>query len=347
MLYLVRYDELALKSMRVRKVWESALARNIKEKIKNCKIRTERGRIWVYAPQEAKYELAKIFGISSFSPCVQCDLENLEREVLEFAKRVLKEKKSFALRVSRVGSHDFTSIDIARELGEKIRREIPIKVDLTFPDEEIYIEIRNNRCYIFNEIIPGVGGLPFGVEGKVVSLLSGGIDSAVATWMMMKRGCDPILLHLYINEHSLKNAKEIYEILREYSSTLEFMDIEHISFLEKIKGNKYTCILCKREMIRKAERVAEENRAKGIVTGDSLGQVASQTLDNLFVISQAATIPIYRPLIGLDKKEIIEIAKKIGVYGKVSKFECEYAPKYPITKARLEKVLELERCIEK
>ena len=333
MLYLVRYGELALKSMRVRKVWESALARNIKEKIKNCKIRAERGRIWVYAPQEAKYELAKIFGISSFSPCVQCDLENLEREVLEFAKRVLKEKKSFALRVNRVGSHDFTSIDIARELGEKIRREIPIKVDLTFPD---------------NEIIPGVGGLPFGVEGKVVSLLSGGIDSAVATWMMMKRGCDPILLHLYINEHSLKNAKEIYEILREYSSTLEFMDIEHISFLEKIKGNKYTCILCKREMIRKAERVAEENRAKGIVTGDSLGQVASQTLDNLFVISQAATtIPIYRPLIGLDKKEIIEIAKKIGVYGKVSKFECEYAPKYPITKARLEKVLELERCIEK
>ena len=350
MLYLVRYDEIALKSEHVRKKWEEVLIKNIEQAI-DCSISRERGRIWVYSEDEkAKEKLRKIFGITSFSPCISCELGNLKHEVTKFAEEVLKDKKSFALRVKRVGKHSFTSIDVARELGEEIINKIPIKVDLKSPEKEIFIEIRENRCYIYDEIISGAGGLPLGVEGKVISLFSGGIDSGVATWLMMKRGCKVMLVHFYINKENYESACLCYEVLKEYNPKLKLIKIEHSDFLRKIDKQNYTCILCKREMLRKAQEMAIEIGAKGIVTGDSLGQVASQTLDNLFVISQAIYYPIYRPLIGMDKREIISLARKIGTYEKyleAPQLSCPYAPKKPVVKAELDKVLEIEKCLER
>ncbi len=350
MLYLVRYDELALKSRHVRKRWEDVLIKNIQQAV-DCSISRERGRIWVESEDErAKEKLSKIFGITSFSPCISCKLPNLEQEVIKFAQNVLKGKNSFALRVKRVGKHDFTSIDMSRKLGEAIINKIPIKVDLKSPDKEIFVEIRENRCYIYDEIILGQGGLPLGVEGKVIALFSGGIDSSVAAWMMMKRGCEVILLHFYITEENYKATLLSYEVLKEYHPQLKLLKVEHEDFLKKIKKQKYACVLCKREMLRKAQEIAVEKKAMGIVTGDSLGQVASQTLDNLYVISQATSYPIYRPLIGMDKQEIILLSRKIGTYEKyieAPRTSCPYAPAKPVVKAKLEKVLEIEKCLGK
>ncbi|MFH1773813.1 MAG: tRNA uracil 4-sulfurtransferase ThiI [Methanobacteriota archaeon] len=354
MLYLLRYDEIALKSEPVRRGWENVLIKNIKRALE-CKVKKERGRIWVEAGEEAPEKLKKIFGIHSFSPCVCCGLEDLEKFFLEFAEKSLEGKKSFALRVRRTGRHDFTSQDVARKLGAKIQKKIPIKVELKNPEGEIFIEIRDNDCYIFEEVVEGLGGLPSGVEGKVVALISGGIDSPVAAWLMMKRGCDVVALYLdifpFAGEEAFNRVASVVEVLKEYQTDIKLRQVNHGKFLMKVRKDlkeeglfNYSCVACKREMYRIAEKIAREENAKGIATGECLGQVASQTLDNLFVISQACSVPIYRPLISFDKVEVISLAKKIGTYEKsiVPVGGCSAAPKKPATKAKIEKVLEFE-----
>ncbi len=356
MLYLIRYSEIFLKSEWVRRRWIERLLKNIR-RVVNGKFRLERGRIWLETDEDVREKLRKIFGIVSFSPCVHCKLEELEEVFLNFCEGRLKEAKTFAVRVKRVGKHDFTSKDVERRLGALVLRRFPnLKVDLENPDKTVYVEIRGEDCYIFDEIVKGVGGLPLGVEGKLVSLFSGGIDSPVATWMMMKRGCTVIPLFLDTgSEKALRRAERVAEVLRDYDPDLRLVVRDHgdflkslVKFLRERRVEGYTCVICKRRMLRIAEEVARDFRAKGIVTGDSLGQVASQTLDNLFVINQACKIPVYRPLIGMDKVEIEEIARKIGTF-EYSKEEvkCFAVPKRPVTKARLERVLEIEEELER
>ncbi len=361
MLFLVRYSEVFLKSEPVRRRWENTLIRNIK-KVLECKVRRERGRIWVLTEDEnAREKLRKVFGIVSFSECVHCKLHELERAVLDFCRKIgIDKAKSFAVRVKRVGEHDFTSQQKAAELGALILRNFPhLKVDLENPEKTIYVEIRGEDCYIFGEIVKGAGGIPLGVEGKLVSLFSGGIDSPVATWMMMKRGCEVIPVYFdcspFTDESTLRRAKEVAEVLKGYWPDFELRVVEHGEFLKKVKDvlkekrlESYTCVLCKRRMLRVAEAIAREEGAKGLVTGESLGQVASQTLDNLLVLDDACDLPIYRPLIGLDKLEIEEIARRIGTFDVSTKpaTECKAVPKKPTTKAKLEKVLEIEEKLE-
>ena len=354
MLYLIRYSEIFLKSEFVRRKWEDTLIKNIK-RVVDCKVKRERGRIWIEADESAENKLKKIFGIVSFSPCYHCKLEELNDFVVEFCKERLKDVKTFAVRVKRVGEHDFTSQDKERELGALILKHFPhLKVNLTNPDKTIYVEIRGDDCYVFDEIISGVGGIPLGVEGKIISLFSGGIDSPVATWLMMKRGCKVIPIHFdirpFTSDKAVERAKKVAEVLKEYDPDFELRIVDHGKFLSEAKKvlrakklESYTCILCKRRMLKVAESIAKEENAKGIVTGDSLGQVASQTLDNLAVIDQACSLPVYRPLIGFDKVEIENIAKRIGTYEySIIPAECKAVPKKPTTKAKLEKVLKVE-----
>ncbi len=364
-MYLLRYDELALKSRPVRGRWEKKLVREIKRAVKGAKVKREWGRIWVEA-HGAEEKLKKIFGIHSFSPCEHFKLEELEEASLKFAEQRLKDKKTFALQVNRVGEHEFTSQDIAKKLGAGILQRLPhLKVDLKNPEKEIFIEIRGNDCYLFDEVIPGSGGLPLGVEGKVVALISGGIDSPVAAWMMMKRGCEVVPLYLdnrpFADDATLERAILVTDVLKEYQPNIELNVVQHGDFLVKAKkflkqkgAENYTCVICRREMYRKAEQLARKVEAKAIVTGESLGQVASQTLDNLHAIDSAANIPIFRPLIGFDKLESINLARKIGTFetsimpvmgcGASAGRGCGAAPRKPATKARLEKVLELEKA---
>ncbi|WP_457549454.1 tRNA uracil 4-sulfurtransferase ThiI [Archaeoglobus sp.] len=359
MLYLIRYSEIFLKSERVRRSWVNRLIENIRRIIGDCKFRLERGRIWLITDGKVDDKLRKIFGIVSFSPCEHCKLEELENFVLKFCKGKLESVKTFAVRVKRVGEHDFTSQDMERRLGALILKNFPhLNVDLEKPEKIIYVEIRNEDCYVFDEIVKGVGGIPLGVEGKLVSLFSGGIDSPVATWLMMKRGCKIVPLFFdirpFTSDKAIERVEKVANVLKDFDPDFEVVVIDHGEFLKRVKEvlkekklESYTCILCKRRMLRVAEDLAKEFKAKGIVTGDSLGQVASQTLDNLLVISQACNLPIYRPLIGFDKVEIEEIARRIGTFEHSTiPAECLAVPKRPTTKANLEKVLEVEKELE-
>jgi thiamine biosynthesis protein ThiI len=358
-LWLVRYGEIFLKSDYVRRQWEKALVENIRELLPGCRVRSERGRIWVGGPVDTE-KLRRVFGIVSFSPVVRCTLENLGGTLLSLCRdRGFRDLRTFAIRMRRVGTHPFTSREKAVELGNLVRHEFPdLEVDLDHPDIELHVEIREEDCYLFTEVIQGAGGLPLGVEGSLVALVSGGIDSPVAAWMMMKRGCRIIpvfvALETFLDDDATARAEKVVGVLRLYQPGIRLRVIPD-SFLacakEQLIRNrqeKYTCLICKRRMYRVAEAVAREEGARGIVTGESLGQVASQTLANLLVLDDAATMPVYRPLIGLDKEEITRVAREIGTFGSSTAQVkgCQAVPRKPSTSAALEKIREIEADLD-
>jgi thiamine biosynthesis protein ThiI len=358
-MYLVRYSEIALKSEPVRRRWEDVLVTNIQKSLPGVKVSKERGRIWLNGPVDPK-KLGKVFGIVSFSEVEHCNLKDLNSHILDFCERTgLEKAKTFALRLRRVGNHPFKSQDKTIELADLILDKFEgLKVNLDAPEATIFVEIRDNDAYLFRDAVKGAGGIPLGVEGKLVALFSGGIDSPVASWMMMKRGCKIIPVYAELESFSspsgLRRAQYVIEVLRAYQPDLELMVIKD-QFLKQAKEvmrkedlENYTCVICKRRMYRLAESVAKEVGAKGIVTGESLGQVASQTLDNLFVLDSSASMPIYRPLIGFDKVEAEKIAREIGTFEPsiMPAESCKAVPYKPATKAKLEKVQKIEKQLE-
>ena len=317
---LVRYGEIFLKSEFVFRKFEKKLRENIVKALKRAKIefkiRRERGRIFILAGKEALEELKKVFGIVSFSPVYRLETSKLE-DIKNFCKKefknFLKKRETFAARVKRIGSHPYSSKDLENEIGKVIRG----KVNLKNPKKEIFLEVRENQTYIFTEIIPGLGGLPISTSGKVISFLSGGIDSAVASFFAMKRGCQVIFLHFHsfplVSEKSIEKCKRIVEKLNEYQfkSKLILVPFQKIQTFFKINAPaKYLILLYRRSMARIGQKISKIEKAQAIVTGESLAQVSSQTLPNLALIEEATKIPIFRPLIGFDKQEIINLAKK-------------------------------------
>ncbi len=354
-LWLVRYAEIFLKSDPVRRQWENVLLENILKIAPGARGRTERGRIWLEGDVDPD-RLKKVFGIVSFSRVEICALANLEQEIVPFARsHGLAPGKSFAVRVKRVGKHSFSSQDKARDLGSVLWDvSSGLRVDLDNPDIEIFVEIREGTCYLYDRVVRGAGGLPLGVEGTLVSLISGGIDSPVATFLMMKRGCRIIPVYVAIDEYvdssGLERAQAAIDVLRQYQPDLALRVI-HDDYLVRAKAllrkkhlDKLTCIFCKRRMYRIAGAVAGETGAKGFVTGESLGQVASQTLDNLLVLDDATELPVYRPLIGFDKEETIHIAREIGTFSAspVKATGCRAAPKPAATRADIAFIRQLE-----
>jgi thiamine biosynthesis protein ThiI len=355
-LWLIRYGEIFLKSDYVRRQWEHALVRNIREVLPECSVRSERGRIWILGSADSE-KLRRVFGIVSFSPVISCALEDLGVTLITLAREQgAGNLRTFALRMKRVGTHSFTSREKAVELGNLLQVEFPaLSVDLDNPDLEIHIEIREGTCYLYTDVISGAGGLPLGVEGCLVALVSGGIDSPVAAWMMMKRGCRimPIYVALegFLGDDARARAEGVVEVLRGYQPDI-WLRVIPDSYLACAKeqlipggAERFTCLICKRRMYRVAAAVARENGAKGIVTGESLGQVASQTLDNLLVLTDAVDLPLYRPLIGLDKEEIIRIARAIGTFQPSTRAVegCRAVPKKPSTRANGDEIRRIER----
>jgi thiamine biosynthesis protein ThiI len=354
--WLIRYSEIFLKSDPVRRKWENILISNILEVMPNAHARNERGRIWLDG--DIKPDLLKnIFGIVSFSQIEHIKLTEIEEVLPGYCRRHGFDKvRTFAIRMKRVGKHSFTSNDKAIEYGNLLRNEFPnLKVNLVSPDKELHIEIRNDECYLYDNVTKAVGGLPLGVEGTLVALISGGIDSPVAAWMMMKRGCRIIPLFValenFLDETNIDRAKRVIEVLAKYQPGIELKVISD-SYLAHAKKElirnrleKYTCIFCKRRMYRVAQAFANKLGANGIVTGESIGQVASQTLDNLMVLNETADIPVYRPLIGFDKEETTRIARIIGTFEQSISpaSSCKAVPSGPSTQANLEKIREIER----
>jgi len=353
--WLVRYSEIFLKSDPVRRRWENILIANITAVMPGIHVRNERGRIWLDG--DVKLDLLKnVFGIVSFSEVEHGKIDEMPGFLTDFCRRHgIEAAKSFALRIKRVGKHDFTSAEKAVEYGSIIREAFPhISVDLDNPEKEIFIEIRANEVYLFDNVTKAVGGLPLGVEGTLVALVSGGIDSPVAAWMMMKRGCKivPIFVALeeFLDDTTLARAQRVVDVLKKFQPGIELVVIRD-GYLAAAKrelaqkhNEKYTCLFCKRRMYRIATAFAEKIGAMGIVTGESIGQVASQTLDNLRVLDDAAEMPMYRPLIGFDKEDALKIAREIGTFGaSTSKASgCGAVPSMPSTAAKLEKIREIE-----
>ena len=360
---IVRYGEIGVKSPKVRKRFERKLISNIKTLI-DGKIVLEQGRIFLFPEnyEEALESLKKICGVVSFSPTVstETNYDSIKATVQDYIKDLIEigefsTETSFAVKCRRVGTHDFSSREMAGFCGAAVVDLTGAPVDLSNPEFRLFVEVRDDKTYLYHEKIDGVGGLPIGTQGRLISLVSGGIDSPVASYLMMKRGCDLTILNFnncpYTSGSSEKVVK-IYEKLKEYSagSDLRLYQVNYGDFLKKCKDEapaRMTCVLCKSGMYQIAEKLAKRENALAIVDGSSVGQVASQTLPNILATRYSTSIPILSPLIGLDKLEIAEIGKKIGTYdiSILPDSGCKAAPKHPETNAVLEKVLEVKKAI--
>ena len=357
-LVIVRYGEIGVKSPKVRGRFERRLINNIKTVIKD-KIEIIQGRIFIY-PQDLNKtleSLKKIVGIVSYSPAVvtRTDHDSIKELIETYINELVTDgsfssEDSFAVRCRRVGNHDFTSQEMAAYIGSVVHGITKSKVDLSNPDFELFVEVRGDETYVYHEKIQGLGGLPLGTQGKVIALVSGGIDSPVATFLMMKRGCSVTMVnfnnHPFTSDSSEKILK-IYEKLKEYSagSKLKLYQVNYGEYLQKCKEEapeRMTCVLCKSGMYQIAEKIAQKEGAMAIVDGSSLGQVASQTLPNILATRYSTSMPVLSPLIGLDKVEIENIGKKIGTF-EISILPdggCQAAPRHPETNAVLPLVLE-------
>jgi thiamine biosynthesis protein ThiI len=354
--------EIGVKSEWTRGAYERQLTRNIKYALKNANLKPDavvraRGRIYVRTPQadEAAQVLTRVFGISSVSPAKQTtsELADIIRVALEGAEAAIPENSTFAVRCHRVGVHPYTSQDVCRMLGEKILETFPsrnLKVNLTKPQATVIVEVRDKEAYVYAENLQGVGGFPLGTQAKTVCLLSGGIDSPVAGWLTMKRGSPQIPVYIdnapYTDEAAKQKAIDTARKLQEWSAGyMKKMYLvpngENMKLIQQKAPTKFTCLLCKRLMYRIAEKIAETEGALGIVTGEAIGEQASQTMHNLRAIDEAATtFPIHRPLLGFDKLETEALARKIGTFDiSIRKAQgCAAAPASPATQAKLEAV---------
>jgi len=348
---IVRYDEIFLKSEFVKRQFEDRLVENIRLRLRESglegQVIRKRHRIYIKTEDAERVadSLRRVFGIVSVSSAIEtgAEIEEICRVGLDLAKRVIKRGEGFAVRVKRTGKHDFSSKDVERALGSKILENIDTFVNLSNPDRTIFVEISGRDAFVFDRKIRCVGGLPYKTQGKVIALISAGIDSPVASWMMMRRGCEIVALHFGTEGE----IEDILRVLEEFSGyEIKRYIIPHDRILGVISENsgEYTCVICKRMMLRIAEKIEKIENAHGIVTGENLGQVASQTLENLEVISEV-TGPIYRPLIGMDKNEIIKMAREIGTYDLSKRVHCDFAPRKPATRSSLEEIERLEERI--
>lgn len=350
---LVRYGEISLKDPWTRKSWERILASNIVCNLKEAGIdhvvSLERGRIFVSTSDSRAPEvIADVFGVVSTSPVwtVEPDVGAIG----EIASGIAAERRpqSFAIR-SRRGGGEISSTEIAVEVGRAVQERTGAKVNLSDPELEIFVEAREKKVFVFTEVVKGVGGLPLGTQPRMLALISGGIDSPVAAWMMMRRGCSVSLLYFdprpYVD--ALSQARKSAEVLRRWTSgrKINFVLAPIGDGLAKIASAqpRATCLLCRRLMYRIARKVMEEEGAYGVVTGYSLGQVASQTPANIMAEQSGIDLPVYHPLIAMDKSEITDLARKIGTYRATADAgSCAAAPKKPMTRARAEEIRAME-----
>ncbi|MGC9514178.1 tRNA uracil 4-sulfurtransferase ThiI [Methanocrinis sp.] len=356
---LVRYGEIALKDAWTRKSWERILASNIVFDLKEAgidhQLSLERGRIFVLASDpRATAIIADVFGVVSTSPVWTCepDLEAIKKVASQIA--VERRPESFAIR-SRRGGGEISSTEIAVEVGGAVQERTGAKVDLSDPELEIFVEAREKKVLVFTDVVKGVGGLPLGTQPRMLALLSGGIDSPVAAWMMMRRGCPTSLLYFDARPYvdALPQAKKSAQALRRWTAgrKVNFIQVPMGEGLSRISDAepRATCLLCRRLMYRIARLVMEEEEACGVVTGYSLGQVASQTPANIMAEQSGIDLPIYHPLIAMDKSEIVDLARKIGTYrATAGAGSCSAAPKRPMTRAKAGeiRVMEVELGLE-
>lgn len=366
MIAIIHYHEIALKGKN-RPFFEKTLCRNIFTMLKdarvNAKLQRISGRI-ILRTSDVRNDnrmsvatlLSGVFGIKNFSFGIEAkaEMENIKNQALRFFQKPYP--KSFKIQAQRSEkNYPFTSKDLENEIGAFIKNTTCIPVDLEKAEKTLFIEIVENRAFLYCEKVLGIGGLPFATAGKIISLLSAGLDSPVASWYLMKRGCEPVFLHFhgfpFTPLASQESVKEVVKTLKRYSPKklriifFPFGEIQKYIVL-RIPA-KFRIIFYRRIMMKIGSDICRFEGAWGIATGDSLGQVASQTLENIRTVSETAKFPIFRPLIGFDKEEIIEQAKKIGTYeisASAGPDCCSlFMPRSPATKTDLKKIKTLEK----
>ncbi|HOQ37157.1 MAG TPA: tRNA uracil 4-sulfurtransferase ThiI [Acetivibrio sp.] len=360
---LIRYGEILLKGLN-RSSFENKLISNIKRsvhKLGKVTVRKSQARIYI-EPEEENYNfdeaiqlLSKVFGIVSVSPVWKIDTDyNTIKEYSVKMVRDLVERKgysTFKVETKR-GNKQFPmdSPEISRDLGAHVLRNVPgLSVDVKNPHFILYVEVRD-FTYIYSEIIPAVCGMPLGTNGKALLLLSGGIDSPAAGWMLAKRGVEIDAVHYYSYPYTSERAKEkvieLTKILASYCYSINlhivpFTDIQ-MEIYEKCPHEELTIIM-RRVMMQIAEKIANKTGSMALITGESVGQVASQTIQSLAVTNAAVSMPVFRPLIGMDKNEVVDIAKKIGTFEtSILPYEdcCTvFVAKHPVTKPKLERIM--------
>jgi thiamine biosynthesis protein ThiI len=354
---LIRYHEIALKKGN-RAYFTEMLKRNIIASVKDLgakEIRSLHARLLLtfrneIAPEIIIERISSVFGIANFSLVqrTERDIEALRRQILSglngahfasFRIDTQRGDKAFALN----------SVEINRQLGAAVQERSGARVDLTNPEFTVFVEVLPKDAFFGFNKLPGPGGLPVGASGRLVSLISGGFDSPVAAYRMMQRGCRVIFVHFhsapYQDKTSQDKVRELVKLLtrHQFQSRLYMIPFGEIQRqIVAAVARPLRVVLYRRMMLRIAEKIARRERAKALITGESLGQVASQTLDNMTVIQQAAIMPILRPLVVMDKQEIVDQARRIGTFdiSSVPDQDCcqLFVPKHPATRARFDEV---------
>jgi tRNA uracil 4-sulfurtransferase len=368
--FLIKYGEIGIKGKN-RFLFEDALVKQIKHALKNVdgefEVFKQQGRIYAEAIGEFDYEeaieaLKKVFGIVGICPVVHVEdegFEMLSQAVTEYMKKAHPElNQTFKVNARRARkNYPLDSMQINCSMGEKLLEAFPdMKVDVHNPDIMLNIEIRE-KIYIYSQIIPGPGGMPVGTNGKAMLLLSGGIDSPVAGYMVSKRGVkiDAIYFHAppYTSERAKQKVVDLAKLVAVYSGpiylhVINFTDIQ-LYIYEKCPHEELTIIM-RRYMMRIAEHIAKETGSLGLITGESIGQVASQTMQSLAATNEVCTMPVIRPVISFDKQDIVDISQKINTY-ETSILPVEdcctiFVAKHPVTKPNINIIKRSEKNLE-
>ena len=365
--FLLKYGEIGLKGKN-RYLFEDALVRQIRFALKdvdgNFQVHKSQARIYVDCEGEYDYEdtvehLQRVFGLVGICPVVRMEdqgFEQLKKDVVAYMDEMYPDKNlTFKVEARRAKkSYPKTSMEINCDLGEAILDAFPeTKVDVHKPDVLLNVEVRQ-EIYVYSQIIPGAGGMPVGTAGKAMLLLSGGIDSPVAGYMIAKRGVgiEATYFHAppYTSERAKQKVVDLAKIVSRYSGPIKlhvvnFTDIQ-LSIYDKCPHDELTIIM-RRYMMRIAETLAKKCGCLGLITGESIGQVASQTMQSLLVTNEVCTLPVYRPLIGFDKQEIVEISEKIDTFEtSILPYEdcCTiFVAKHPVTKPKLDVIQRSEQ----
>jgi len=361
-LILVRYGEIFLKGLN-RPYFIRALIRKIRYALRGTgsKVWVHDGRIFVegYEDEETVLDrVSRVFGVHSLCAAVEMPKEDFDALCAQAVTMTQDWKGTFKVEARRSDKrYPMGSPEINAEMGHRILEANPaLKVDLHTPEQVLSVEIRD-QAYLYGKVYPAVGGMPVGTNGSATLLLSGGIDSPVAGWMIAKRGVQINAVHFHSFPYTSEQAREkVLDLARKLSFSCCGIKVHVVPFTEiqlQIRDHcpeEYTTLIMRRFMMRIAEQIARQTESGALVTGESIGQVASQTMEALACTDSVVGMPVFRPLIGFDKSEIIEVAKKIDTY-ELSSLPYEdcctiFTPKHPATRPRKEKVEEAEKVLD-
>ncbi|MFR0019743.1 MAG: tRNA uracil 4-sulfurtransferase ThiI [Paraclostridium sp.] len=368
---IVKYGEIGVKGKN-RYIFENKLIKNVKNMLAHIgkfNVYKEYGRIYVdlgeYAEdyEEVLEEIKKVFGVVGVCPGIRAekDYDKLKQLALQLLEEKIEAGSESFKVTSRRGdkSLELTSQEMSKDIAGFLVYNVKdrIKVDVRNPETTIHCEYRQNHVMVYSDTVPGYGGLPVGTNGRAMSLLSGGIDSPVASWMVAKRGVEIEAIHFhsypFTSEKSQEKVRDLAQILAKYCGKVR---LHKVNILEIQKAIGVSCkeeemtIISRRFMMKIAQRVGEMRFCDALVTGESIGQVASQTIQGLTCTNASVSLPVFRPLIAMDKSEIIKIAQKIGTFetSVIPEEDCctVFSPKSPVTKPKLDRIEKSESSLD-